>query len=60
MDNLLEMILCMFFVLGELAVALSISFFIQIIVYGLTGFNIFDNILKLLDKFENYIDKKLS
>lgn len=60
MDNLLEMILCMFFVLAELAVALSISFFIQIIVYGLTGFNIFDNILKLLDKFENYLDKKLS
>lgn len=59
MSNLLDILLCGLTVIGELIAILSISLFIQIIVYQLTGFSIFNSILKLLDKFEIYLDKKL-
>lgn len=59
MSNLLDILLCGLTVIGELIAILSISLFIQLIVYQLTGFSIFNSILKLLDKFEIYLDKKL-
>lgn len=58
MGNLLDILLCGLLVLGELIASMSIALFIQLIVYQLTGFSIFNNILKLLDKFEIYLDKK--
>lgn len=60
MNNSLDIILCSLVVIVELIASISIGLFIELIIYKLTGYSIVNTILKLLDKFEIYLDRKFN
>lgn len=59
MSYLLDLILCSGVVIGELIAIIIGSMLIQLVVYQLTGFSIYNNVFKGLNKLDKILEKNI-
>lgn len=57
MEKLFDIICCTGFVGLELLIIFGSALLIQLVVYQLTGFSIYNNLFRLIDKLEERCDK---